>query len=574
MSPDPCAAGSLAARRLLRRRNPGVLAWSERQWRTWLSSEAGARPTPESWPMLIVAALSCMDDLPLHVGVMQLLGLPGLRCTLVLSLPTEAIARLVRAQARREGWDLLTHIVDQDTCTSMLSRLRDRDALAVFPHPAALAPEALEFAAALATSSENLAHALVPQNSGAFLGHAAQHSNWTRARDDAFWAQRAQAVTRLLSLETDTLGEAPPRAKTPSSSVQVTCAARLTIRAEDTVDVPELGHGDELLVSVAPDSADSPVLVRQRADLILANPSLRVRVPPRILTTTAHRIRIERRTSGTPVSGSDLLLHVPPAHLKPWMMSAFLNRGGAGNPVMRAFAEGIGCRTAYAEDEPEVLRDIPAVWGVLRHSDRLLEQAKAQSLYFFYIDHAYFDRGHGKSYRITRNAYEAGPVRHCPRDRLASLALEVAPWRKGGTEIIVCPPTEYFMKAHGCADWLETTMDTLRSLTDRPIVVREKPKAGESSMPLPQALATAHALVTHSSNVAIEAACLGTPVFVSPTSAAAPVGRTDLAMIETPAYPDREPWLAHLAYNQFSFDEIRSGTAWRLLLELEEREYV
>ena len=84
----------------------------------------------------------------------------------------------------------------------------------------------------------------------------------------------------------------------------------------------------------------------------------------------------------------------------------------------------------------------------------------------------------------------------------------------------------------------------------------------------------AHALVTHSSNVAIEAACLGTPVFVAPTSAAAPVGRVDLADIEMPIYPDREPWLAHLAYNQFSFEEIRSGEAWRMLLELEERDFV
>ena len=45
-------------------------------------------------------------------------------------------------------------------------------------------------------------------------------------------------------------------------------------------------------------------------------------------------------------------------------------------------------------------------------------------------------------------------------------------------------------------------------------------------------------------------------------------------MIETPAYPDREPWMAHLAYNQFSFDEIQSGQAWQFLLELEERNFV
>jgi hypothetical protein len=256
------------------------------------------------------------------------------------------------------------------------------------------------------------------------------------------------------------------------------------------------------------------------------------------------------------------------------MISAFLNRGGGGNPVIRAFAEGVACRLAYAEDEPEILRDIPVVWGVLRESDRVLAQAKAQSLYFFYVDHAYFNRGHRRTYRITRNGYEAGPIRNCPRDRVEELEVEIAPWRKSGRNIIVCPPTDYFMHAHGCLDWLETTMAALQSVTDRPITIRQKPRPGEEMVPLPQALETAHALVTHSSNVAIEAACLGTPVFVAPASAAAPIGRTDLSAIETPVYPDRDQWLAHLAYNQFSFDEIREGRAWRMLLELEERELV
>jgi len=43
-------------------------------------------------------------------------------------------------------------------------------------------------------------------------------------------------------------------------------------------------------------------------------------------------------------------------------------------------------------------------------------------------------------------------------------------------------------------------------------------------------------------------------------------------MIEDPVYPDRQGWLAHLAYNQYSFDEIQDGGAWKMLLELEERE--
>jgi hypothetical protein len=52
------------------------------------------------------------------------------------------------------------------------------------------------------------------------------------------------------------------------------------------------------------------------------------------------------------------------------------------------------------------------------------------------------------------------------------------------------------------------------------------------------------------------------------------VGLTDLQAIESPLYPDRRPWLAHLAYSQFSLEEIASGAVWRLLLEWEERPFL
>lgn len=341
-----------------------------------------------------------------------------------------------------------------------------------------------------------------------------------------------------------------------------------------TVDLPPLSHADEAVVAVDVGAGAEQAIARLWGGLHSGRRRVRLAPPAILLATRPRRISIEVLGEDGCRAQSDYSFHVAPDQLQPWMLSAFLNRGGAGNPVVQAFAEGAGCRLAYAEDEPDVLRDIPVVWGVLRQSDRILDQAKRQSLYFYYIDHAYFDRGHGHNYRIARNAYEAGAVRACPPDRVDALGLDIRPWRKGGREIIVCPPTEYFMKAHDCADWLETTLARLKASSDRPVVVRTKPRPGEAATPLPQALETAHALVTHSSNVAIETVCLGTPVFVSPASAAAPVGQTDIERIETPAYPDRAAWLAHLAYNQYSFDEIGDGRAWRMLRELECRDLV
>ncbi len=248
------------------------------------------------------------------------------------------------------------------------------------------------------------------------------------------------------------------------------------------------------------------------------------------------------------------------------------NRGGGGNDAIKAMAKSLGAPIFHAEDG--WVPGVSVVWGVLRGSKAIINTTAAQGGLFYYIDHAYFDRGHRKSYRITRNRFEAGPVREVPRDRIDRQNITAAPWRTGGREIIVCPPTEYFKKAHDCHDWLEKTLAHLRKHSDRPIVLREKPQPGEQAIPLPEALQTAHALVAHSSNVAIEAAILGTPVFVSPSSAAAPVGLTDLSRIESPVFPDRDPWLAHLAYSQFSFEEMQSGEAWDILATYEDRPLV
>jgi hypothetical protein len=564
------AAAMLAARQILGRDNPDLQAWSRSQWKRWLERQHSAHVRGAGDPLFVFASLTCIDDLSLHIGLMQLLGLPDRRCAVTFTLPTEAMVRLVRAQARREEWHTLVHIIAEDRRDELIVQLPSSSALAVFPHPAMLSDSAL--ADVVGQLGVQSAEAEFWHNGAAYVGTAGRYCQLPAV---SATEESILAVLRELQCQSPAhLGPLTDPATVSDSHEPVERRAwpGRVHSEEGRVEIPTARDGGELIVTASP-RTEPVVVVRQFTSLHDPAEPMRIKAPASLLTTDPQEIRLEYFRSDEPPIGTCLNFHVPPSQLQPWMLSAFLNRGGAGNQVIRAFA-GVGCRIAYAEDEPDMLQEVPVVWGVLRDSDRILAQAKAQSLYFFYIDHAYFNRGHRKTYRITRNRYEAGPVRKCPPDRFRELDLNIEPWRKSGREIIVCPPTEYFMHAHGCPDWLETTLERLRMLTDRPIIVREKPAPGEGVTPLPKALETAHALVTHSSNVAIEAACLGTPVFVAPESAAAPIGRTDLADIEIPAYPDRQEWLAHLAYNQFSFEEIGDGRAWHMLLELEEREFV
>ena len=271
--------------------------------------------------------------------------------------------------------------------------------------------------------------------------------------------------------------------------------------------------------------------------------------------------------SGIPYDCKKIEFTIAEKDISKKMLYAYLNRGGGGNTVISAVIAGTECRYSYAEDYGSYTEGIPVCWGVLRNSKKILDDAKCNDQHFIYIDHAYFNRGHGNSYRICVNSYESNTMKSCPHKRSELLNVSLEPWNKQGDKIIVCPPTEYFAEAHLVHGWLHKTLNFLKLHTDRKIVVRKKPKPGENAIPLAEQLKQAHALVTHSSNVAIEAACLGTPVFVSETSAASPIGLTDLSLIETPIYPNRTMWINNLAYCQFNLDEINSGEFLNIINE-------
>lgn len=188
---------------------------------------------------------------------------------------------------------------------------------------------------------------------------------------------------------------------------------------------------------------------------------------------------------------------------------------------------------------------------------------------------AYWDRGYtrrvfatwlprgtdGGYYRWHLGAFQMQSIRRVPDDRWLAQKIDVLPWAKGGKHIVVAQPPLTYATFHGIPDWIYRTIEQLRTLTDRPIVTRDK----ESKRPLQNDLVGAHVLVTHGSIAAVEAVICGCPVIVHPDSAAALVGLTDLAQLESPIYPDREPWLHSLAYCQFNERELVDGTLWRLI---------
>ena len=214
------------------------------------------------------------------------------------------------------------------------------------------------------------------------------------------------------------------------------------------------------------------------------------------------------------------------------------------------------------------------MYGCLRGLLPTLRQAQAKTdIYpWFYGDNGYVKRGHYHGYyRVTRNAYQHDGRGEADEGRWRSLGLDIKPWRKGGKHIVVCPPSRLWGALMGfSADvWLDQTLKKLGEHTDRPIRVRMKmswEQVKKPTAPLEEDLADAWMLVTHSSNAAVEAVLYGVPVICTESCAAQIMGRTSIADVESPVYPDdRLRWASVLASNQWTLDEMRDGTCWRML---------
>lgn len=230
----------------------------------------------------------------------------------------------------------------------------------------------------------------------------------------------------------------------------------------------------------------------------------------------------------------------------------------------------------YAALERRAGDRIPIV-GCTPQFRQAVERWRAERLPWIYWDRGYLRRVFatwlpkgsdmgipGGYYRWHVGTFQMETIRDVPDDRWRALKLDhcVKPWSDGGDKIVIADTLPDYWNLRGLGeDWSKRTAARLGAQTSRPIVIRDK----ESKVPLDRELNSSHALLTHGSIAAVEAAIFGYPVFVDSSSAAALVGQTDFDKIEEPIRPDRRKWLHSLAYCQFNERELCDGTLWRLL---------
>jgi hypothetical protein len=163
-------------------------------------------------------------------------------------------------------------------------------------------------------------------------------------------------------------------------------------------------------------------------------------------------------------------------------------------------------------------------------------------------------------------------------NRFAKLSVPILPWRKGGRHILVAGMGAKASAVEGFkpTQWEEAAIREIRRYSDRPIIYRPKPSwrgatpidgtiFDDGNADLNQVLGDCHAVVSHHSNVCVDAILAGIPAFCW-HGVAVPMSLRDLTLIETPLYLDgREEWAWNIAYTQWRPDEMSMGDTWRYL---------
>lgn len=203
------------------------------------------------------------------------------------------------------------------------------------------------------------------------------------------------------------------------------------------------------------------------------------------------------------------------------------------------------------------------VWGQRWLGERLIPEAIRTGRPFWHIDNGFWNSARGGIVGNYRLSYRGmSPILLDKPVAKRAKGVDLKPWKTGSDYVLLAYPSMTYGRCLGL-DMAKWCLDTAQKLQGCGYPVKRREK--DCPRPLEQDLAGAVCLVTHSSNVAVEAVIAGVPVVVEPTCAAAPVGSASVHDLNR---PDRDQWLASLACQQFTLGEMASGEAYRMMKKI------
>lgn len=245
-------------------------------------------------------------------------------------------------------------------------------------------------------------------------------------------------------------------------------------------------------------------------------------------------------------------------------------------------AASAGIRT----QENSMSADAAVIWSVLWNGRMAANQAvyrhyRAQNKPVIIVEVGALYRGHTWKIAVN-NITSAGYYGHTEDldwDRPAKLNISLATQFQHTEEIVIAAQHARSLQTEhiDMNAWVCQQIANIRSVSDRPIVVRPHPRSRLqlSELPAgvkivqPQKLTNTydsydmhyrcHAVVNYNSGPGIQAAVAGCRPIVHSSSLAAPVA-IDFSNIEQPYNVDRTRWLVEICHTEYTVEEIIRGT--------------
>ena len=236
----------------------------------------------------------------------------------------------------------------------------------------------------------------------------------------------------------------------------------------------------------------------------------------------------------------------------------------------RKIAEAMFAGAKVCGDSP-LLRSVQSV--ITRADVGVMYGWKRNAILRMYPKYVHADLGYWSRethWKIVANGFSPAPYvkASLPSERFERLGIGIKPEHRG-RKIIIAGSSAKSAQLHGMKymEW-ETRKAQEFLAKGLEVVYRPKPKDA-FKRPIPGCgydlgpldFSDCLALVTHHSNVALDALVNGVPVYCE--TGAASVMNFDLSQIECPWIPEgREQFLWDCAYLQWTLEEMRSGECW------------
>lgn len=276
------------------------------------------------------------------------------------------------------------------------------------------------------------------------------------------------------------------------------------------------------------------------------------------------------------------------------MVHCYLSGNPVHDRVIQAFYDGCDSEKKLLTLEQYEPSDIAVIFGIGKRyvpvswpRGAVFRQQREKNLDVIVLETGYINRGDGEEHHYAAgfnglNGRADFRNWDMPDDRAKLLNVTFKPYTSGDYILLVGQvPWDASVDHTGYAhsDWIAYTKVKLAKYSKRSVRFRPHPlgNMGKPDCSLDEDLAGAHAVVTFNSNTGVDATIAGKAVFAddhgSMVYGLAVKSLNELedpfkwANENGPVLPNREKWLANLAYTQWTPAEFREGLAWRHLTD-------